>query len=166
MFCIIINIYYRIKFNLRQFLFWFQVFHICLESGQKISFLCPNGSIFNQKVSVCDWWYDADCSESQDIVDFTNDIQRNQIYHDNSNENNNININHNNNYNEYQHFIVEETYDLNLASSGGNQHPRLETKQKEQDKLASENKKKEQETDTAKKKLIRKKPPSPSSETT
>ncbi|XP_042236714.1 cell wall protein IFF6-like [Homarus americanus] len=26
------------------------------------SFLCPNGTIFNQQFFVCDWWYNFDCS--------------------------------------------------------------------------------------------------------
>lgn len=25
------------------------------------SFLCPNGTIFNQKKRICDWWYNVDC---------------------------------------------------------------------------------------------------------
>lgn len=32
--------------------------------GRKDSFLCPNGTIFNQKVFVCDWWHNVQCDES------------------------------------------------------------------------------------------------------
>jgi len=36
-----------------------QVFHICAEDGDgprsKWSFLCPNGTIFNQNYFICDW---------------------------------------------------------------------------------------------------------------
>ncbi|XP_048513093.1 uncharacterized protein LOC110117352 [Athalia rosae] len=31
-----------------------QVFHICQRGGRKDSFLCPNGTIFNQQWLVCD----------------------------------------------------------------------------------------------------------------
>lgn len=36
-----------------------QVFHICGVGGAKHSFLCPEGSVFNQQYLVCDWWYRA-----------------------------------------------------------------------------------------------------------
>lgn len=41
-----------------------QVFHICGVGGAKHSFLCPEGSVFNQQYLVCDWWYRAPCGES------------------------------------------------------------------------------------------------------
>lgn len=40
-----------------------QVFHICGVGGAKHSFLCPEGSVFNQQYLVCDWWYRAPCGE-------------------------------------------------------------------------------------------------------
>jgi hypothetical protein len=44
------------------------VFHICTADGQgglaKYSFLCPNGTIFNQNYFICDWWFNFDCSEA------------------------------------------------------------------------------------------------------
>ena len=43
-----------------------QVFHICGNDGNggltKYSFLCPNGTLFNQQYFVCDWWFNVDCS--------------------------------------------------------------------------------------------------------
>ena len=43
-----------------------QVFHICGADGSggltKYSFLCPNGTLFNQQYFVCDWWFNVDCS--------------------------------------------------------------------------------------------------------
>ena len=43
-----------------------QVFHICGNDGSggltKYSFLCPNGTLFNQQYFVCDWWFNVDCS--------------------------------------------------------------------------------------------------------
>ncbi|XP_055619940.1 mucin-2 [Toxorhynchites rutilus septentrionalis] len=38
-----------------------QVFHIC-DEGKKISFLCPNGTIFRQLDLICDWWFKVDCT--------------------------------------------------------------------------------------------------------
>merc|ERR1711892_1398311 len=43
-----------------------QAFHICGSDGNggltKYSFLCPNGTLFNQQYFVCDWWFNVDCS--------------------------------------------------------------------------------------------------------
>lgn len=45
-----------------------QAYHICLMAPEDnevlypISFLCPNGTIFNQEVFVCEWWFNVDCS--------------------------------------------------------------------------------------------------------
>jgi hypothetical protein len=45
-----------------------QAFHVCTADGQgglsKNSFLCPNGTIFNQNYFICDWWFNFDCSEA------------------------------------------------------------------------------------------------------
>jgi len=47
------------------------VFHICTANGQgglaKYSFLCPNGTIFNQNYFICDWWFNFDCSEAEGL---------------------------------------------------------------------------------------------------
>ncbi|KAJ9588513.1 hypothetical protein L9F63_018125 [Diploptera punctata] len=42
-----------------------QVFHICAD-GRKISFLCPNGTIFRQSHLICDWWWTVDCASSRE----------------------------------------------------------------------------------------------------
>lgn len=39
------------------------MFHIC-DEGRKISFLCPNGTIFRQLDLICDWWFKVDCASS------------------------------------------------------------------------------------------------------
>ena len=47
-----------------------QVFHICQERGvdfQLDSFLCPNGTIFNQQYFVCDWWFNFDCATAEEF---------------------------------------------------------------------------------------------------
>ncbi|XP_068229131.1 uncharacterized protein [Palaemon carinicauda] len=38
-----------------------QLWHYCDLEGRQASFLCPNGTIFNQAFFVCDWWYNFDC---------------------------------------------------------------------------------------------------------
>ncbi|XP_046751433.1 mucin-5AC isoform X2 [Diprion similis] len=45
-----------------------QVFHIC-DNGRKISFLCPNGTIFQQSQLICDWWFKVDCSKSPELYE-------------------------------------------------------------------------------------------------
>ena len=44
-----------------------QSFHICANDGNggllKYSFLCPNGTLFNQQYFICDWWFNTDCSQ-------------------------------------------------------------------------------------------------------
>ena len=51
-----------------------QVFHVC-ESGQRqSSFLCPRGTIFNQKHRVCDWWYNVKCEDSTEFYDLNLDL--------------------------------------------------------------------------------------------
>ncbi|KAJ6215686.1 hypothetical protein RDWZM_010186 [Blomia tropicalis] len=41
-----------------------QVFHVCQKDGRMDSFLCPNGTLFHQKVMTCDWWYHVHCPSS------------------------------------------------------------------------------------------------------
>ena len=43
-----------------------QGYHVCLASqfapgiaDRKMSFLCPNGTVFSQALFTCDWWYVA-----------------------------------------------------------------------------------------------------------
>ncbi|XP_042242205.1 trihydrophobin-like [Homarus americanus] len=51
-----------------------QVFHICQQGGRIDSFLCPNGTIFNQQYFVCDWWYNFDCSTAEQFYDLNAQI--------------------------------------------------------------------------------------------
>ena len=52
------------------------MFHICTADGAgglaKYSFLCPNGTIFNQNYFICDWWFNVDCSESAALAEAKN----------------------------------------------------------------------------------------------
>ena len=50
-----------------------QVFHVCATDSadagpnSKWSFLCPNGTIFNQNYFICDWWFNFDCAEAEGL---------------------------------------------------------------------------------------------------
>merc|ERR1711910_311596 len=47
-----------------------QSFHICANLGDggltKYSLLCPNGTLFNQQYFICDWWFNVDCSLTEE----------------------------------------------------------------------------------------------------
>jgi len=55
-----------------------QAFHVCTADGQgglsKYSFLCPNGTIFNQAYFICDWWFNFDCAEAEGLYSLNEDI--------------------------------------------------------------------------------------------
>merc|ERR1719216_427628 len=55
-----------------------QVFHICTADGAgglaKYSFLCPNGTVFNQNYFICDWWFNFDCSEAEGLYSLNDEI--------------------------------------------------------------------------------------------
>ena len=57
-----------------------QAFHICTDFGTgdltKYSFLCPNGTLFNQQYFICDWWFNVDCSQVGSNHFFGNILQR------------------------------------------------------------------------------------------
>lgn len=47
-----------------------QAYHVChdgREGHQGASFLCTNGTIFNQKEFTCDWWYNVDCAAAPSL---------------------------------------------------------------------------------------------------
>merc|ERR1711892_691564 len=54
-----------------------QAFHICANDGNggrtKYSFLCPNGTIFQQQYFVCDWWFNVDCSLAESLYSLNDD---------------------------------------------------------------------------------------------
>ena len=55
-----------------------QAFHICGSDGNggltKYSFLCPNGTLFNQQYFVCDWWFNVDCSLAEQFYTLNDQI--------------------------------------------------------------------------------------------
>lgn len=40
-----------------------QAYHVCYN-GRKESFLCGPGTVFNQRILHCDYWYSVDCGKS------------------------------------------------------------------------------------------------------
>ena len=55
-----------------------QVFHICASTDKgeltTVSFLCPNGTIFNQNYFICDWWFNFDCAEAEGLYSLNDKI--------------------------------------------------------------------------------------------
>merc|ERR1712029_908731 len=55
-----------------------QVFHICTADGAgglaKYSFLCPNGTVFNQNHFICDWWFNFDCAEAEGLYSLNDQL--------------------------------------------------------------------------------------------
>lgn len=53
------------------------MFHVC-HGGLQYSFLCPNSTVFNQQVFVCDWWYNVECDRAPQFYNlnrFLGDIE-------------------------------------------------------------------------------------------
>ncbi|GIX95573.1 hypothetical protein CEXT_255311 [Caerostris extrusa] len=50
-----------------------QVFHVCWPHRRE-SFLCPIGTIFNEAILSCDYWYSVNCSITSDCREFPTDI--------------------------------------------------------------------------------------------
>ena len=55
------------------------MFHFCAlgdASGHltSYSFLCPNGTIFNQQYFICDWWFNVDCSIAESLYSINDEI--------------------------------------------------------------------------------------------
>ena len=54
------------------------MFHICTDDGlgglSTNSFLCPNGTVFNQQYFICDWWFNFDCSEAESLYSINDAI--------------------------------------------------------------------------------------------
>jgi hypothetical protein len=57
---------------------YFQVFYMCQPNGNYDSFLCPNGTIFNQQYFICDWWYNVDCAASSNFYALNEFIYQDQ----------------------------------------------------------------------------------------
>merc|ERR1711970_1005821 len=55
-----------------------QAFHICAADAEggltKYSFLCPNGTLFNQQYFICDWWFNVDCSLAESFYSRNDEV--------------------------------------------------------------------------------------------
>ena len=50
-----------------------QMYHMCVQTTdgyKKFSFLCPNGTMFDQDKLACNSWFNVDCST--DTIDVSN----------------------------------------------------------------------------------------------
>lgn len=57
-----------------------QAYHVChdgREGHQGASFLCTNGTIYNQKEFTCDWWYNVKCEEATSYYHLNADPEHN-----------------------------------------------------------------------------------------
>ena len=52
---------------------FFQAFWVC-HNKQQDGFLCPNGTMFNQRYFTCDWWFNVRCPESPDYYELNKNI--------------------------------------------------------------------------------------------
>nr|XP_022921092.1 uncharacterized protein LOC111429412 [Onthophagus taurus] len=60
-----------------------QVYHVCHDGreGEKgATFLCTNGTIFNQAEFTCDWWYNVNCHEAQSHYRLNLDPEKNPYF--------------------------------------------------------------------------------------
>ncbi|KAF7989553.1 hypothetical protein HCN44_008227 [Aphidius gifuensis] len=57
-----------------------QAYHTChdgREGEQGASFLCSNGTLFNQKIFSCDWWYNVNCADAPRLYSLNGDLETN-----------------------------------------------------------------------------------------
>ncbi|GFX92880.1 chitin-binding type-2 domain-containing protein [Trichonephila clavipes] len=53
-----------------------QVYYQCSDKSRVQSFLCPNGTVFNQATFVCEWWHNVDCSKSEQHFAKNNELYK------------------------------------------------------------------------------------------
>jgi len=51
-----------------------QVWHYCKPDGHFESFLCPNGTIYNQENRVCEWWFNVNCEDNNKFARINEDL--------------------------------------------------------------------------------------------
>ena len=55
-----------------------QPFHVCSADRDgglaRNSFLCPNGTLFNQENFVCEYWFNVDCSLAEGLYSLNDEI--------------------------------------------------------------------------------------------
>ena len=52
-----------------------QAWHQCWAE-RKWTFLCPNGTIFNQEIFTCVWWFDFDCQNAEQLYSVNEDLYK------------------------------------------------------------------------------------------
>lgn len=53
------------KYLQRAIFFFFQLYHMCDGLGRQFSYSCPNTTLFQQRMLVCDHWYMVNCSKAE-----------------------------------------------------------------------------------------------------
>lgn len=53
-----------------------QVVHMCQQGGVQDSFLCPNGTIWNQEKFACQWWYEVSCATAPSFYALNNKLYK------------------------------------------------------------------------------------------
>ena len=73
-----------------------QAFHICAADGTggltKYSFLCPNGTIFQQQYFVCDWWFNVDCSLAESLYYLNDEVAAEREAYEPSENDNSVSV--------------------------------------------------------------------------
>lgn len=47
----------------------FKVYHMCDDLGRQFSYNCPNTTLFQQRMLICDHWYMVNCSKAEKDYD-------------------------------------------------------------------------------------------------
>lgn len=53
-----------------------QSWHQCLGPDRMWTFLCPNGTIFNQQIFTCVWWFNYECQSSLELYSLNNNLYK------------------------------------------------------------------------------------------
>jgi hypothetical protein len=57
-----------------------QIFHVCVSlfPHPMFSFLCPNGTVFNQEYFSCDWWFNVNCKQAESLYVKNKEVKEEQ----------------------------------------------------------------------------------------
>lgn len=58
------------------------MWHVCEADGRQHSFLCPNGTIFNQHLLTCDWWFNVNCGSTHHRFSKTSEVLHKPLYNE------------------------------------------------------------------------------------
>jgi len=54
-----------------------QAWHTCLDT-RSWTHLCPNGTVFNQGIFSCVWWFEFDCEEAEQLYVLNDDLYKSE----------------------------------------------------------------------------------------